>query len=42
MDGRFGGVYFTVVDISGDKVPELIVKETYTYPHGYYIYISFR
>lgn len=37
-DGRFGSIYFTVVDLSGDKVPELIVKETYTYPYGYYIY----
>ncbi|MCM1181363.1 MAG: hypothetical protein NC347_13990 [Clostridium sp.] len=35
---EFGSIFFAVLDISGDKVPELIVKESYTAPAGYWVY----
>lgn len=34
----FGSISFAVMDISGDKIPELIVKESYTTPEGYWVY----
>ena len=33
-----GEVYFMAKDISGDKIPELIICQTITNPNGYYIY----
>lgn len=35
---QYGSIFFAVMDISGDKVPELIVKENYTEPNGYWVY----
>lgn len=35
---EFGNISFAVMDISGDKIPELIVKENYTTPEGFWVY----
>ena len=35
---EFGSISFAVMDISGDKIPELIVKEDYTAPQGFWVY----
>lgn len=37
-NSQYGSISFAVVDISGDKIPELIVKQDYTAPEGYYVY----
>lgn len=34
----WGDIYFMAKDISGDKIPELIIRETFTAPNEYYIY----
>lgn len=33
-----GNIYFVVKDLSGDKVPELLIKQAYTYPQEYFLY----
>ena len=35
---KIGNISFAIMDISGDKVPELIVKESYTAPENYWVY----
>lgn len=35
---KIGSISFAIMDISGDKVPELIVKESYTAPENYWVY----
>lgn len=35
---QYGAIFFVVKDISGDSVPELIIRETYTSPYSFYVY----
>lgn len=35
---EFGNISFAVMDISGDKIPEMIVRESYTTPESYWVY----
>lgn len=37
-DMEYGDIFFVVKDLSGDKVPELLIKHTYCSPCQYYLY----